>query len=54
MGNCTAAEAVLGHPNAAYRTIITPSWASLLHQESMVLDELVFSELSVILLYFFC
>lgn len=51
-GQCLAAEAASGHTNTAYGSIITPSWASLLHQESMGLDELMFSELSVVLLHF--
>ncbi|XP_010014448.1 PREDICTED: otogelin-like protein [Nestor notabilis] len=53
-GNSTAAETASEHPNVAYGSVTSPSWASLLHQECMVLDELVFSELSVVLLYFFC
>lgn len=54
LGDCSAAEAVPQHPNSAYRSITAVSWASLLHQGSMLLDELVFSELSVILVIFFC
>lgn len=54
LGDCSAAEAVPQHPNSAYRSITAVSWASLLHQGSMLSDELVFSELSVILVIFFC
>lgn len=45
-------EAESGHHNSACGSIINPSWTSLLHQGSMGLDKLEFSELSVILLYF--